>query len=338
MLNLGIIRPSSSPWASPLHMVHKASLWRLLHLERMYCSRSLSNTTHPWFLFSVTRCHHLFKTRPWHTMSPSSKSMVTSYIWLASLLITSRDMSDSEAHHCSLHMAQHRFRCLLLDTFLCAMPMCEDTMPHTISTVIFPCSRSLFPNSSYWTGWTAAIITRFFLLPILHWLFHQVARSHPTPLLILAQRQWYKHFSVDGYPGSAFPQLLLPTVAVNLNIIYGQIWCHFSGANGHAQQLTTCNQTERWIIFIDSWSVLWKHKTTQTCGWRPCHLFCSEFKLPSKRTFPLQQLNWLWHNSLLTWRIIHSYNYRIVSRSIQLYHTTKSPYATNPLITTTATH
>ena len=51
-----------------------------------------------------------------------------------------------------------------------------------------------------------------------------------------------------------------------------------------------------------------KHKPTQTCGWRPCHLFCSEFELPSKRTFHLQQLNGVWHNSPLTWRILHSYH------------------------------
>ena len=40
---------------------------------------------------------------------------------------------------------------------------------------------------------------------------------------------------MDGYPGSAFPRLLLPTVAINLNLIYGQIWCHSLGANRHAQ-------------------------------------------------------------------------------------------------------
>ena len=34
MLDLGIICPSSSLWASPLHMVPK---WGLLHCEHCYC-------------------------------------------------------------------------------------------------------------------------------------------------------------------------------------------------------------------------------------------------------------------------------------------------------------
>ena len=52
-------------------------------------------------------------------------------------------------------------------------------MPHTIFTVILPCSQSSFPDSSCWPGGTAAIIMRFFLPPHLHWSFHLVAQSHP---------------------------------------------------------------------------------------------------------------------------------------------------------------
>ena len=93
-------------------------------------------------------------------------------------------------------------------------------------------------------------------------------------------------FSVDGYPGSAFPRLLFPTMAVNLNLIYGQIWCHFSGANGMHNSLPPAIKQNGGLFYRQLKCAL-KHKTTQSRGWRPCYLFCSEFELPSKRTFPL---------------------------------------------------
>ena len=135
--------------------VHRSPNSSTSVVSRSHSTRQLVPSALLWYLY-------------WHTVSPNSKSMATSY----TAYHTPRDTSVSEARHCSLHMAQHQFRCSPLDTLLCPMSMCEDTTPHTISTVILPRSQSLFPDSSCWPSWTAAIIKRFFLPSHLHWPFH----------------------------------------------------------------------------------------------------------------------------------------------------------------------
>ena len=95
-------------------------------------------------------------------------------------------------------------------------------------------------------------------------------------------------------------------------------------------------QSNRMVdYFIDSWSVLWSTKQHSLVDGGPANCFAQNLNCPRKGHFLYSSWNCVWHNSLLTWRILHSHNYQITSRSIQLYHTIKRPYATYALVTTT---
>ena len=62
MLQLGIIRPSSSSWSSPLHMVPKQDCQRLAAMWRLSCSQQ-----HP-----IGTRSHIYRTSPFSCMVPLS--------------------------------------------------------------------------------------------------------------------------------------------------------------------------------------------------------------------------------------------------------------------------
>ena len=68
MLQLGIVRPSSSAWASPLHMVPNKATgdWRPCDdYESKHHSWPIPSTTRTRYLDFPKSCRHLFKTSQW---------------------------------------------------------------------------------------------------------------------------------------------------------------------------------------------------------------------------------------------------------------------------------